>query len=57
MLDAKLLKPRSLINVNGDSLPSPLIIGTFEKCAPGHLNTPCSGFQRQMEIIHGCFFL
>ena len=22
---------------------------------PGHLNTPCSGFQRQKEIIHGCF--
>ena len=22
---------------------------------PGHFNTPCSGFQRQKEIIHGCF--
>ena len=24
---------------------------------PGHFNTPCSGFQRQKEIIHGCFFM
>ena len=29
MLDAK------LFNVNGNSLPDPLIIGTFEKRAPG----------------------
>ena len=34
MLDAKLLKPRSL-NENRDSLLGPLIIGTFEKRAPG----------------------
>ena len=33
MLDAKLL------NVNGNSLPSPLIIGTFEKRAPGLLGS------------------
>ena len=32
MLDAKLLKPQSL---NGDSLPGPLIIGIFQKRAPG----------------------
>ena len=25
----------SIFNVNGDSLPGPLIIGTFEKRAPG----------------------
>ena len=32
-------KPRietSIFNVNGDSLPCPLIIGTFEKRAPGY---------------------
>ena len=34
MLDAKLLKP-AIFTVNGDSLPGPLIIGTFEKRAPG----------------------
>ena len=34
MLDAKLLNPRYL-TVNGDSIPGPLIIGTFEKRAPG----------------------
>ena len=33
MLDAKLLKTL-ILNVNGDSLPGPLIIGTFEKRAP-----------------------
>ena len=33
MLDAKLL------NVNGNSLPGPLIIGTFEKRAPGLLDS------------------
>ena len=26
----------SIFNVNGDSLPGPLIIGTFEKRAPGN---------------------
>ena len=36
MLDAKLLTPQtSIFNVDGDSLPGPLIIGTFEKRAPG----------------------
>ena len=39
MLDAKLLKP----NVNGDSLPRPLIIGTFEKPAPGFLKFQNTG--------------
>ena len=34
MLDAKLLKT-SVFNVNGDSIPGPLLIGTFEKRAPG----------------------
>ena len=39
MLDTKLLKPRSILdNVNGKSLPGPLIIGTFEKRAPGRKN-------------------
>ena len=34
MLDAKLIET-SIFNVNGDSLPGPLIIGSFEKRAPG----------------------
>ena len=34
MLDAKLSIETSIFNVNGDSLPGPLIIGTFEKRAP-----------------------
>ena len=34
MLDAKLLKPWSLM-LMGDNSPSPLIIGTVEKRAPG----------------------
>ena len=35
MLDAKLLKPR-IFNVKGDSLPGPLIIGTFQKRPPNN---------------------
>ena len=27
----------SIFNINGDSLPGPLIIGTFEKRAPGSI--------------------
>ena len=30
----------SIFNVNGDSLPGPLIIGTFEKRAPDHCSAP-----------------
>ena len=37
MLDAKLIET-SIFNVNGDSLLGLLIIGTFEKRAPGHIN-------------------
>ena len=35
-LDAKLIET-AIFNVNGDSLPGSLIIGTFEKRAPGSL--------------------
>ena len=35
MLDAKLLKPSSILHVNQNSFTGPLIIGTFEKRAPG----------------------
>ena len=36
MLDALKTIETSIFNGNRDSLPSPLIIGTFEKRAPGH---------------------
>ena len=40
MLDATI--ETSILNVNGDSLPGPLIIETFEKRAPENYNR-CSG--------------
>ena len=41
MLDAKLSIETSIFNGNRDSLTGPLIIGTFEKRAPGPLD--CGG--------------
>ena len=35
MLDAKLLKPQSILHIDQNSLTDPLIIGTFEKRTPG----------------------
>ena len=37
-----------MFNVNGDSLPGPLIIGTFEQRAPG----PEFGASSQKEFQH-----
>ena len=42
MLDATI--ETSIFNVNGDSLPGPLIIGTFEKRAPEKSYNRCSGY-------------
>ena len=47
MLDAKLLKPRSLM-FNGNSLPCPLIIGTFKKRAPG-LSCSKAGYRYPLD--------
>ena len=50
VLDAKLLKPM-IFNVNGDSLPGPLIIGTFEKRAPGPVSRAKLGFDLLIVFI------
>ena len=50
MLDAKLIET-SIFNVNGHSLSGPLIIGTFEKRAPGYLKN--SLFGEKVEQLWG----
>ena len=39
----------SIFNVNGDSLPGPLIIGTFEKRAPGEVEVR-EGKRKEREV-------